>query len=280
MKYGLLLGMAIILGFSFPAMGSTLIDNADTVIIGTATFTPGQTQVSVPVYFVTDGDVTHYNLPLRIESTGDIQFMGFQVGPPLEPWDDNWQGIKEDHRLATHLGFSDLGGDPNPSLNTNGLRAGVFELIFSISENPTTRIAAIIPAIDDRTGAPLFGYSDGVTGVAPVIINGSVEISSAQSVDDSPLPTEILLSQNYPNPFNPTTEIGYALPDARNVKLTVFNILGQNIRSLVSGSQEAGYHKVIWDGKNDNGNSVPSGAYFYKLEAGSFSQSLKMVLLK
>ncbi len=280
MKYGLLLGIAIILCISFPAIGGTLVDNADSVIIGTATFNPGQTQVTVPVYFVTDGDVTHYNLPLRIESSGDIQFMGFQVGSPLEAWDDNWQGIKEDHRLATHLGFSDLGGDPNPVLNTAGLRAGVFELVFSISDNPTTQIAAITPTTDDRTGAPLFGYSDGVTGVNPVIVNGSVEIASAQSAQDLPLPTEILLSQNYPNPFNPTTEIEYALPDARDVKLTVFNILGQNVKTLVSGSQEAGYHKVVWDGKNENGNSVPSGAYFYKLEAGNFSQSLKMVLLK
>jgi len=278
MKYGLLLGIALATCLFLPATGIT--QTADSIIIADVTFAPGQTQVSVPVYFVTHGDVTYYNLPLFVESNGDILFAGLQIAPSLADWDDNWQGIKTDQRHAVHLGFADLGGEDNPALNTGGARVMAFELLFSIADNPTTQTAAISSEIDERNGGPEFGLSDGLTNITPVVIGGSLILGATSVAENTPLPTDISLEQNYPNPFNPTTEIAYALPDAREVNLNVFNLLGQNIRNLASGTQEAGYHKVIWDGKDNTGLTVPSGIYFYKLAAGSFSQSMKMVLLK
>ena len=89
------------------------------------------------------------------------------------------------------------------------------------------------------------------------------------------LPTEFTLSQNYPNPFNPVTVIGYALPIRSDVKLTIYNLRGEEVALLINGTVSAGNHRVIWDASN-----MASGVYIYKLIAGDFVQTRKMVLLK
>ena len=94
------------------------------------------------------------------------------------------------------------------------------------------------------------------------------------------LPTEFALAQNYPNPFNPTTEINFDLPKDAFVRLSVFNILGQEVTSLVAGELPAGNHQVMWDGTDSDGGSVASGIYFYRISAENFSASKKMLLLK
>ncbi len=94
------------------------------------------------------------------------------------------------------------------------------------------------------------------------------------------LPQEYVLHQNYPNPFNPTTEIRFSLPSAGDVTLQVYNLLGQQVRSLAGGFYEAGSHTLSWDGTNQAGQSVSSGVYFYRLQAGSFEETKKMMLLK
>lgn len=94
------------------------------------------------------------------------------------------------------------------------------------------------------------------------------------------LPNNFSLSQNYPNPFNPTTLIQYALKENVNVKITVYDILGRVVKTLVNEYQDAGYKSVMWDGLNEKGNHVSSGLYIYKIEAGNFVDSKKMLLLK
>jgi hypothetical protein len=93
-------------------------------------------------------------------------------------------------------------------------------------------------------------------------------------------PKEFKLGQNYPNPFNPTTNITYSLKENSKVILKVYNMLGQEIKTLVNGFQEAGNKSIIWNGKNDLGESVPSGCYIYRIEAGNFVSSQKMLLMK
>jgi hypothetical protein len=83
------------------------------------------------------------------------------------------------------------------------------------------------------------------------------------------------LSQNYPNPFNPTTTIEFSLPIASNVKLVIYNVLGKEIETLVSGWFQEGEHKVEFNAKN-----LPSGVYFYRLQAEGFEEMKKMVLIK
>lgn len=280
MRYGLLLGAAIVLALSVAAFGATALETADSVIIGSASFAPGQNTVAIPVYFVTHGEITHYNLPLEIESEGNIRFQDRQVAKGLSGWDDNWLGFSNNGRQTSQLGFADLGGENNAGLNTYGRRIEAMTLVISVDPEAEPVEAIIIARVDQRTGGPLFGYSDGIKGVTPVVVNGVLTPGEAAALVEAPLPTEVSLSQNYPNPFNPTTEISFALPDARFVNLTIYNVLGQEVRNLDSGMREAGIHKITWDGRTNSGQSAPSGTYFYRLEAGDYQQSMKMVMLK
>ena len=100
--------------------------------------------------------------------------------------------------------------------------------------------------------------------------------------DDQPevLPREFTVHQNYPNPFNAATVIKYSLPARSDVEVTVFNVLGQRVATLVSESQAAGEHPVVWNGTDALGYAVASGVYFYRVRAGEDVQIRKMMLLK
>jgi hypothetical protein len=107
-----------------------------------------------------------------------------------------------------------------------------------------------------------------------------------EEADHTQLPREFGLSQNFPNPFNPATAIQYALPRAAEVKVEIYNILGQKVRNLVDEHQEPGYKMIRWNGKDESGAEVSSGIYFYRIVAhtvhGSedFVECRKMTLLK
>ncbi|MFC1475824.1 T9SS type A sorting domain-containing protein [Candidatus Zixiibacteriota bacterium] len=96
----------------------------------------------------------------------------------------------------------------------------------------------------------------------------------------APVPKAPSLAQNYPNPFNASTVVEFALPRPTQVSLEVFNILGRRVAVLVDEERGAGRHLISWDGKDNNGKSMASGLYFYRLRAGSYSQTKRMVLLK
>jgi hypothetical protein len=101
-----------------------------------------------------------------------------------------------------------------------------------------------------------------------------------EEVDYTQRPTDFALHQNYPNPFNPSTIIQYALPRTALVKIEVYNVLGQRVRTLVDRIEEPGYKIINWNGKDDSGNQVCSGVYFCRICAGDFVKSKKMTLLK
>ncbi|MGD8778750.1 MAG: T9SS type A sorting domain-containing protein [Ignavibacteria bacterium] len=92
--------------------------------------------------------------------------------------------------------------------------------------------------------------------------------------------TSFHLAQNYPNPFNPTTTINYQLPELEQVSLSIFNIKGQLVRTLVHAQQGPGNYTIIWDGLNEKGHQVSSGIYFYKLSAEKGTLTKRMLLLK
>lgn len=104
--------------------------------------------------------------------------------------------------------------------------------------------------------------------------------SSIVSVDGKQLPEAYSLSQNYPNPFNPTTQIEFALPEASDVLLEIYNIRGQKIRTLHTGHVPAGFYTSQWDGTNDMGLGVASGTYIYLMKAGNKTFTKKMVYMK
>ena len=94
------------------------------------------------------------------------------------------------------------------------------------------------------------------------------------------LPEAFSLEQNYPNPFNPMTTITYRLHQRSHVELTIFNVLGRAVRTLVQKELAAGEYSAVWDGRNEAGHPVPGGLYFYRLEADSFQKVAKMLFVK
>jgi len=95
-----------------------------------------------------------------------------------------------------------------------------------------------------------------------------------------PVPARYALGQNYPNPFNPTTTIRFELPEDAHTRITIYDLLGREIVLLENRPFNAGYHQVVWQGRDTYGNAVPSGMYFYRMEANGFSSTRKMVFLK
>lgn len=98
--------------------------------------------------------------------------------------------------------------------------------------------------------------------------------------DDNPVAQRFDLKQNYPNPFNPTTTVEYVLPKTSDVKVVIYNITGQVVKTLVDDKQNTGSYKVQWNGTNDAGNRVASGIYFVRMKADNFSKVRKMTLLR
>ena len=94
------------------------------------------------------------------------------------------------------------------------------------------------------------------------------------------IPKHFVLNENYPNPFNPITTIQYEIPNDGNVRLVIYNILGQEVITLVNYDQWAGKYSVRWDGINQYGNQVASGPYFYFLKTNNNQSVKKMLLLK
>ena len=101
-----------------------------------------------------------------------------------------------------------------------------------------------------------------------------------ENVAITDVPNAFALHANHPNPFNPGTEIGYELPKDTRVMLAVFNLLGQRIKTLVDAPVKAGKHTVRWNATDEFGRRMPSGVYLYRIEAGSFVQERKMILLQ
>jgi hypothetical protein len=98
--------------------------------------------------------------------------------------------------------------------------------------------------------------------------------------DKIELPKAFALSQNYPNPFNPTTRFSIELPQVTDVQVVIYDILGRQIATLVNGQETAGYHTIEWDGRDTRGITVPSGIYFARMNAGEFTQTRKIMLMK
>jgi hypothetical protein len=119
-----------------------------------------------------------------------------------------------------------------------------------------------------------------VTGTLELVeVEAADYNGSAMSSTMRVLPSTFELAQNYPNPFNPTTTISLDLPVASNYNLEVYNIAGQKVRTF-NGSAEAGTLEIVWDGKDASGSTVASGVYFYKVKAGNFTATKRMVMLK
>jgi len=133
-----------------------------------------------------------------------------------------------------------------------------------------------------------FEYSGSTSGRTPVALparsvvtfTGTYEENAGVRASDLELPVEFQLFQNYPNPFNPATTIEFQIPVSGVVSIQIFNILGQQVRSLVNSRFSAGRHTVIWDGRNNQGSFLASGIYLYQIRADKYTAVKKLILLR
>ena len=100
------------------------------------------------------------------------------------------------------------------------------------------------------------------------------------TIDDIILPNRYTLYQNYPNPFNPVTVLQYDLPELSNVKLTIYDLAGRQVRSLLHETQAPGLKTIVWDARDEMGNKMGAGVYIYQLKTDNFIASKKMILVK
>jgi hypothetical protein len=125
-----------------------------------------------------------------------------------------------------------------------------------------------------------------ITNTADVIYLGAIAVVVSQSTTSSPeenaveLIQNFNLEQNYPNPFNPSTRIDYDISTSDLVKILIYNSNGELLRNLVNEFHSVGKHSNVWDGKDDNGDIVSSGVYYYQLLVGDLAQAKKMILIK
>ncbi len=125
-------------------------------------------------------------------------------------------------------------------------------------------------------------YNGGwMKGMQTYLMRADVQIVTAlEDAQDARLPKEYSLSQNYPNPFNPETIIRYVLPKQAQINLSIYNTLGQKVRTLVDKDQAAGCYQIKWDGRNDDGDKAASGIYILQFKSVQFSQTRKMLLIR
>ncbi|MFQ5629911.1 MAG: DNRLRE domain-containing protein [bacterium] len=199
------------------------------------------------------------------------------------------------HRIFDTDLWANPGGDFSPSASAMQTVAGIGSYTWQSTAQMVADVQLWVDKPDSNFGWILLGnesqsrttkrfdsHNNSDESVRPLL---TVTFSPVTSVDNhnNSLPTEFGLAQNYPNPFNSGTVIHYTTPQSSHsaeVRLQVFNILGQKVRTLVNAKQPAGSHSARWDGANDAGQLLPTGVYVYHLQAGRFVDIKKMVLVR
>ena len=208
----------------------------------------------------------------------------------------NFSGLKSDPNTFLPLYNKDFKGIDNPGLypTADGWHKMKVEIrntsatvtsIWCYFDGTLLKGCPITDTTSTRNtsgGFGLYSFQQSATGLASYFDNIVVKTLPPTSVQEnsSSTPSDFHLAQNYPNPFNPETRISYRLSAGGFTSLTVRDLLGRTINTLVFQNQAPGEYAVVWNGKDNVGNIVPSGVYFYSLKTGSFVESKKMVLSK
>ncbi len=195
---------------------------------------------------------------------------------------------------ATNINLSSLSEDskviltwsPSPSSNTTyyhilrGTSITKFDYLLTISKS--TQQYTDLTVINNTTYFYKIVSIDGQGNVNEYsnVVSATPEESTLGTGSENGLPDKFTVFQNYPNPFNPSTIIQYTLPDEQYVRVVIFDMLGKEIKTLVSDIESAGIKSVVWDGTNANGQTLSGGIYFYRVTAGQQTETKRMLLLK
>ena len=206
--------------------------------------------ISLDCKFVSGINVKEAVIYIGVQDSIQYPFHGIQKFVPLN---SSWKTLYWDMNFAKEYGMRSV---------------ELFYIAFQIVREDSGYVGADIMvdnlrSIDDTLGISIIdGFGDSTT----------VGISDSGTKS---IPTSFVLDQNYPNPFNPSTKIKFTVPTIEHVSLVVYNSLGQEVKTLVSEEKDIGNYEVSF-----NASNLPSGIYFYKLQAGGFVESKKMILMK
>jgi hypothetical protein len=231
--------------------------------------------VVVPLEITNEANLTAMDIPLQYSEGVRLRTVDF-AGTRVENWDLQAFNIDHDNNRVVIGLFPKMSSNGAPDLEAGS--GTVAKLVFEItdpnvqsielsdyaSEKPNHRLMFIYHTTNDN------GQIDRYVE-RPDFQRTIVALSGVGTT----LPESYGLSQNYPNPFNPSTTISFALPEANHVRLDIYNVLGQKVETLVDQNMPAGTHEVEW-----YTSTAASGVYFYRLEAGTFSETKKMMFLK
>ncbi len=238
------------------------------------------------IFFSLVDNTFQFELNLTNTSSDTIFLPTVSIGvltpaPPAVEVDNADNGVRG---LGAVYDYStSLGGDgkwaPGETTDNKLWRfklSGAFNFMFS---------ANVYGVIQDNGGTAISKGTAGYNEPFVFVVDakkGTVEIYRNLTAvpTTEPLPQEFALQQNYPNPFNPETTIRFKLPQAENVTINIFNLHGQLVRKLVGENREAGFHEIVWDARDNEGNSLSSGVYLYRIQAGEFSDVKKLMLLR
>lgn len=224
---------------------------------------------ATPYYFAIKALDEHFNPSELSDITGDItlpvQLSSFQASPVPEGILLEWSTESETNNRGFHLSRSRE-------------EEGQFDFVAFVDGAGHSASPRSYRFVDQQVRSEVtYWYlleSEDLQGQRAAY--GPIEATAGEPL----LPKVFALSQNYPNPFNPTTHIKYQLPKDVSVALKIYNVMGQHVVSLVDDVHKAGYYEVKWAGRDTNGRELASGVYFYRLEAGDFVKTNKMILLR
>jgi hypothetical protein len=243
--------------------------------VGGATTTEAN-QIVVPLVVTNEANLTALDIPLKFSEGVTLKEVDFE-NTRVSYFDLKIANINNAERTVV-IG---LLPQMTPTYKED-LQAGtgaVANLVFEVTDPTVSQVKVESFKMDDPGHELMFVYHDYDDNGTPHIRTESPEfepVTVAFSNTAAPaIPKAYALTQNYPNPFNPSTEISFDLPQASHVNLTIYNVLGQKVQTLVDEQREAGSYTVTWDA-----SPYSSGVYFYRISADNFSNTKKMLMLK
>ncbi len=201
---------------------------------------------------------------LIVSGSGMTYVINPNTGATIASYSGEYSGLAADEAMLNYLTLQPANGVVQPKssqevkvkISASNLLPGSYKSLFTLSSND-----------------PLHAVKGIFTGISVTKDPNSVE-------DDAlAIPKVFALHQNYPNPFNPATTVRYEIPKQTHVRITIYNIIGEQVGTLVSENQTPGYYSVVWNGQTGFG-AAASGVYFASIRAGDFAKTIKMVLLK
>lgn len=228
--------------------------------------------ITVPLQITNKDNLAAMDIALGFSEGVTLQEVNFE-GTRVEYFDLKVASIdNEAHTVIIGL-LPQMSPDPKPDLAAG--EGTVANLVFKIDDPTTSEVSLEAIETTEPYHSLTFVYHDGgeIVTEKPEFDHVSVSLSDVNG--SSLVPDQFFLAQNYPNPFNPSTTFKFSLEEAGQVDLSVFNVLGQKVSTVIAGKLDAGQHEVTWEGEQ-----FSSGVYFYRLTTPTNTETKKMMLLK